>query len=150
MNRLGFKKIYFKYAFLAFGIFLLSIALGILLSDIVISILGVIIALFFLYPIYLFKKIEKGGKYSFQKGVITSVQFHAKTSVVIPKIISKDIRIEIQFGENDRIKLIVPQLDYLLFDHNQIYEGASVCVYYASDNTFLFFETINEGNEETY
>ena len=147
MNQLGFKKIYFKYAFLAIGIFLLSIMLGILLSDVMISIFGVIIALFFLYPIYSFKKIEKSGNYSFQKGVITSVQFHAKTSVIVPRAISKDIRIEIQLSENNRIKLIVPQLDYLLFDHNQIYEGSSVRLYYALDNTFLFFETVNEGNE---
>lgn len=147
MNQLVFKKFYMKYAFLSFSMLLISIILGILLSDVVIFLLGLIVAAFFCYPIYSYRKIEKSGDYTFRDGTVTMVQFHAKTSVVIPRKLSKDMKLGIKFNESDSINIIIPQLDYILFNRNQIYEGAAVRVYYKLDNELLFFDTLQEGNE---
>ena len=73
MRQLTFKKIYLKYVILSILLFFVSVALGFLLSDLFVFIIGVLVAAILLIPIRSFWKIEKSGAYSFKNGEIVNV-----------------------------------------------------------------------------
>lgn len=151
MSRFIFKNIYLKYVILSVSLFFISVALGFLLSDLSVFIIGVLVAAILLIPVRSFWKIEKSGAYSFKNGKIVNVETRIKTSGFVPPTVSqilriqKEIVLEVEFEDSDQLRLIVPQMDYALFYHNQIFDGASIRVYYTMDNELLCFDILTEG-----
>ena len=150
MRQLTFKKIYLKYVILSVLLFFVSVVLGFLLSDLFVFIIGVLVAAILLIPIRSFWKIEKSGAYSFKNGEIVNVEMRIKTSRFVPPTVSKILRIqkeivlEVEFEDSDGLRLIVPQMDYALFYHDQIFEGASIRVYYTMDDNLLCLDILPE------
>lgn len=78
MSRFIFKNIYLKYVILSVSLFFISVALGFLLSDLSVFIIGVLVAAILLIPVRSFWKIEKSGAYSFKNGKIVNVETRIK------------------------------------------------------------------------
>ena len=155
MSHLIFKRIYLKYVILSISFFLISVVLGFLLSDLSVFLIGILIAAILLIPIQSFWKVEKSREYTFKDGIVKYVEERIKTSEFVPPTVSrvlriqKEIVVEVEFENSDKLKLIVPHLDYALFYYDQIFDGASIRVYYTMDNKLLCFDIFPKGEAKS-